>query len=80
MTKTKNQNIPGGTGSSEYQITVFTKRIQHLTNHLKEHKKDNSSKRGLIKLVGKRHKLLRYLKQTNSALYIAVCQKLGLRK
>ncbi|MEM9737529.1 MAG: 30S ribosomal protein S15 [Bacteroidota bacterium] len=80
MTKLASSSIPTGTGAPQYQITIFTNRIKHLTSHLKEHKKDNSSKRGLIKLVSKRHKMLRYLKRTNLALYQNTCKELGIRK
>ncbi len=70
----------GDTGSSEVQIALLTKRINHLNEHLKEHKKDNHSRMGLLKMVGKRSSLLKYLKKTDLEGYRALIQKLGLRK
>jgi len=68
------------TGSAEVQIAILTKRINELTLHLKEHKKDFSSRRGLLKLVGRRSSLLKYLTKTDRERYQAVIGKLGLRK
>jgi small subunit ribosomal protein S15 len=68
------------TGSSEGQIALFTFRIKHLTEHLKNNKKDKSTERSLVLLVGKRRKLLDYLKQTEIERYRAIIKKLGLRK
>jgi small subunit ribosomal protein S15 len=68
------------TGSAESQIALFTHRINHLTKHLKENKKDFSTQQGLMKLVGKRKKLLNYLQQTNIARYRAILTDLELRK
>ena len=68
------------TGSPEVQIAVLTKRIADLTEHLKEHKKDNHSRRGLFKMVGKRRNLLNYLMKTDIERYRAIVAKLGLRK
>ncbi len=68
------------TGSSEGQIALFSYRIDHLTGHLKQNKKDHNTERSLIRLVGKRRKLLNYLKQTDIARYRAIIEKLGLRK
>ena len=68
------------TGSAEVQIALLTKRIAHLTEHLKIHKKDHSSRRGLLKMVGKRSALLKYLARTNRERYLETIQKLGLRK
>ena len=68
------------TGSPEVQIAVLTKRIADLTEHLKEHKKDNHSRRGLFKMVGRRRNLLNYLKKTDIERYRALVAKLGLRK
>ena len=68
------------TGSAEVQIAILTKRISELTLHLKEHKKDFSSRRGLLKLVGRRSSLLKYLTKTDRERYQAVIGKLGLRK
>lgn len=66
-------------GSSEVQIALLTKRINHLIEHLKQHKKDNHTRRGLIILVGKRKKLMKYLKRKDSELFVSVCKKLNLR-
>ncbi|MFM7622812.1 MAG: 30S ribosomal protein S15 [Alphaproteobacteria bacterium] len=67
------------TGSSAVQVALFTQRINELTEHLKIHKKDHSSRRGLLKMVGRRRKLLDYLKSKKAAEYKAVIEKLGLR-
>ena len=67
------------TGSPEVQIAVLTKRIADLTEHLKEHKKDNHSRRGLFKMVGRRRNLLNYLKKTDIERYRALIKKLGIR-
>ena len=68
------------TGSAEGQIALFSYRIDHLTGHLKQNKKDHNTERSLITLVGKRRKLLNYLKQTDIARYREIIEKLGLRK
>ena len=68
------------TGSPEVQIAVLTKRIADLTEHLKEHKKDNHSRRGLFKMVGKRKNLLGYLQKNDINRYREIVEKLGLRK
>ena len=70
----------GDTGSPEVQIAVLTKRIKDLTEHLKVHKKDHHSNRGLLKMVGHRHNLLAYLKKKDINRYRALIEKLGLRK
>ena len=70
----------GDTGSPEVQIAVLTKRINDLTEHLKEHHKDLHSRRGLLKMVGHRRNLLAYLQKTDIERYRAIVQKLGLRK
>ena len=70
----------GDTGSPEVQIAVLTKRINDLTEHLKEHHKDHRSRRGLLKMVGHRRNLLAYLQKTDIERYRAIVQKLGLRK
>lgn len=70
----------GDTGSPEVQIAVLTERINHLNEHLKEHKKDHHSRRGLLKMVGKRRGLLDYLAKKDLERYRAVVAKLGLRK
>ena len=67
------------TGSPEVQIAVLTKRIADLTEHLKEHKKDNHSRRGLFKMVGKRRNLLNYLMKTDIERYRAIVATLGIR-
>jgi len=68
------------TGSPEVQIALLTERIAELTEHLKTHKKDFSSRRGLLKMVGKRNSLLKYLTHTDRERYQAIITKLGLRK
>ena len=69
----------GDTGSPEVQIAVLTARIQYLTEHLKEHKKDHHSRRGLLKMVGHRRRLLSYLYKTDIARYRAIIAKLEIR-
>ena len=68
------------TGSPEVQIALLTDRIIYLTDHMRTHKKDFSSRRGLLKLVSQRSDLLKYLRETERPRYLAVIQKLGLRK
>ena len=68
------------TGSSEVQIALLTERINELTEHLKVHKKDNHSRRGMLKMVGKRRNLLNYLAKTDVQRYRDIVEKLGLRK
>ncbi len=68
------------TGSAEIQIAIFTERINYLTEHFKTHKKDHHSRRGLIRLVNKRRKLLDYLKRETPERYQAIIKKLGIRK
>ena len=68
------------TGSPEVQIALLTKRINELTEHLKTHKKDHSSRRGLLKMVGKRNALLKYLTREDRTRYQQIIGKLGLRK
>ena len=70
----------GDTGSPEVQIAVLTKRINDLNEHLKVHKKDHHSRRGLLKMVGHRRNLLAYLQKTDIERYRAIIAKLGLRK
>ena len=70
----------GDTGSAEVQIAILTSRIAHLTEHLKVHKKDHSSRRGLLKLVGRRSSFLKYLGRTDRQRYLSIKAKLGLRK
>ena len=68
------------TGSPEIQIALLTKRITELTEHLRTHKKDHSSRRGLLKMVGKRNSLLKYLTREDRTRYQTIIGKLGLRK
>ncbi len=68
------------TGSPEVQIALLTTRINELTEHLKTHKKDHSSRRGLLKMVGRRNSLLKYLTREDRARYLRIIQRLGLRK
>jgi small subunit ribosomal protein S15 len=68
------------TGSPEVQIAILTKRIQNLTEHFKSHKKDYHSRRGLLKLVGKRKNLLHYVRKMDVERYRELLKKLGLRK
>ena len=70
----------GDTGSPEVQIALLTERINHLTEHLKTHEKDNHSRRGLLKMVGKRRGLLNYLKEVDIERYRAIIAALGIRK
>ncbi|MFA5881766.1 MAG: 30S ribosomal protein S15 [Eubacteriales bacterium] len=68
------------TGSPEVQIAILTERINYLTGHLQEHKKDHHSRRGLLKMVGQRRALLNYLKAKNFDRYRELIEKLGLRR
>jgi small subunit ribosomal protein S15 len=68
------------TGSPEVQIAILSERITYLTEHFKTHKKDHSSRRGLLKIVGKRRRLLDYLRKHNDGRYREVISKLGIRK
>lgn len=74
------QTHPGDTGSSEVQIALLTARIEHLTEHLKTHKKDHHSRRGLLQLVGQRRRLLDYLKRHDIERYRTLIQRLGIRR
>ena len=67
-------------GSSEFQITVFTNKIKNLTEHLKLNKKDHNTRRGLMRLVGKRKKLLSYIKSKSNERYESIVKSLGLRR
>lgn len=87
MTAEKKQNIiedhkrhEGDTGSPEVQIAILSERITYLTEHFKTHTKDHSSRRGLLKLVGQRRRLLDYLKTTELERYRAIIERLGIRK
>ena len=75
-----NRTHPTDTGSPEVQIAILTARIQELTEHLKIHTHDNHSRRGLLKMVGKRRKMLDYLAKKDIERYRALIAKLGLRK
>ena len=70
----------GDTGSAEVQVAILTERIANLTEHFKTHKKDNHSRRGLLKLVSQRRGLLDHLKKTDEGRYAALIEKLGLRR
>ena len=70
----------GDTGSPEVQVAILTARIKYLTEHLKKHKKDFSSRRGLLKLVGQRRKLQTYLKKVDPERYETLRKRLGLRR
>ncbi len=70
----------GDTGSPEVQVALLTRRIADLTEHLKEHKHDHHSRRGLLLLVGQRRRLLNYLQKTEIARYRSIVEKLGLRR
>ena len=87
MTKERKQEVINtykreekDTGSPEVQIDLLTERINELTEHLKVHKKDNHSRRGLLKMVGKRRNLLNYLAKKDVNRYREIVEKLGLRK
>ncbi|HHV34997.1 MAG TPA: 30S ribosomal protein S15 [Syntrophomonadaceae bacterium] len=68
------------TGSPEVQIALLTERINYLTEHLKMHKKDHHSRRGLLKMVGQRRSFLNYLRESDPSRYRAIIEKLGLRR
>jgi small subunit ribosomal protein S15 len=76
----EHQTHEGDTGSPEVQVAVLTRRIGHLTEHLREHKHDYHSRRGLLKLVGRRRRLLKYLQKKDVERYRALIAKLGLRR
>ncbi len=87
MTKERKQEIiniykreENDTGSPEVQIALLTERINELTEHLKVHKKDNHSRRGLLKMVGKRRNLLNYVAKKDINRYRTIVEKLGIRK
>ncbi len=87
MTKERKQEIIStfkrdekDTGSPEVQVALLTERINELTEHLKVHKKDNHSRRGLLKMVGKRRNLLNYLSRKDEERYKEIVEKLNLRK
>jgi len=70
----------GDTGSAEVQVSILTERIANLTEHFKTHKKDNHSRRGLLKMVSQRRRLLDHLKLSDAGRYQALIEKLGLRR
>ena len=70
----------GDTGSPEVQVAILTSRITYLTEHLKEHKKDHHSRRGLLKLVGQRRNMLDYFRRKDIERYRSLIERLGLRK
>ena len=72
--------VEGDTGSPEVQVAMLTKRIQDLTEHLKTHKHDHHTRRGLLGLVGRRRRLLKYLEKTDISRYRALIGRLGLRR
>lgn len=74
------QLVQGDTGSPEVQVALMTARINHLTGHFKDHVKDHHSRRGLLRLVSKRRKLLDYLKSSNADRYRSLIDRLSLRK
>ena len=87
ITKEKKQEIigkygetDGDTGSSEVQIAIFTERINELTDHLKDHPRDHASRQGLIRMVGKRRKLLDYLMSEDIEKYRELIKELNIRK
>ncbi|HUL13703.1 MAG TPA: 30S ribosomal protein S15 [Methylococcaceae bacterium] len=74
------QRAPNDTGSPEVQVALLTARINHLTPHFTQHKKDHHSRQGLLRLVNQRRKLLDYLKSKDSERYRSLIERLGLRK
>jgi small subunit ribosomal protein S15 len=86
MTKQEKQTIideyathEGDTGSTQVQVAMLTHRIERLIEHLREHKHDEHTRRGLLKLVGRRRRLLKYLRSTDPEEYLQLIQRLGLR-
>jgi small subunit ribosomal protein S15 len=72
--------VEGDTGSPEVQVAMLTKRISDLTEHLKQHKHDHHTRRGLLALVGRRRRLLKYLEKTDINRYRSLIERLGLRR
>jgi len=68
------------TGSAEVQVAILTARVRHLTEHLKIHRKDHASRRGLLKMVGRRARLLRFVRGCDYGRYAALIQRLGIRR
>ena len=77
---TEYATVEGDTGSPEVQVAMLTKRITDLTAHLKEHKHDHHTRRGLLLLVGRRRRLLKYLEKTDITRYRTLIERLGLRR
>ena len=77
---TSHARTEGDTGSAEVQVAILSERIANLTEHFKTHKKDNHSRRGLLKMVSQRRRLLDHLKDTHEDRYTAIVQTLGLRR
>jgi small subunit ribosomal protein S15 len=77
---TEHKTVENDTGSPEVQVAMLSKRISDLTEHLKKHKHDHHSRRGLLLLVGRRRRLLKYLAKTDISRYRALIEKLGLRR
>ena len=77
---TEHGRTPGDTGGAEVQVAILTERIANLTEHFKTHKKDNHSRRGLLKMVSQRRRLLDHLKSTHEDRYTAIIGTLGLRR
>jgi small subunit ribosomal protein S15 len=75
-----NATKPNDTGSPEVQVAILTERINHLTEHFKTHKKDNHSRRGLLKMVSQRRQLLDYVKRKDVSRYQKIIDKLGIRR
>ena len=75
----KHRTHDSDTGSAQVQVAVLTERINYLTDHFREHKKDHHSRRGLLKMVGERRRLLNYLRRTDVETYRKIVQELGLR-
>ena len=75
----KHRTHESDTGSAKVQVAILTERINYLQQHFREHKKDNHSERGLLKMVGKRRRLLNYLRRTDVETYRQLVQELGLR-
>ncbi len=76
----RNRAHPQDTGSPEVQVAILSERIQYLTGHLRQHRKDFSTQRGLLRMVGRRRRLLDYLKRRQPQRYQEVIQRLGIRK
>ena len=87
MTSERKQEVIGeyrthdsDTGSAEVQVAILTERVRHLTEHLKVHSKDHASRRGLLKMVGRRQRLLRFVRNCDHGRYVALIQRLGIRR